>query len=119
MQRTGDPSNFVRAPRDELSKSISSLDREITSKQHERLARAFACLVMVMIGAVMAMRLRLAMPLTVYLWSFFPALAATIGISMGQQMTHQQGIVGLPALWAGPVLLSILALVEYTRLRRH
>ncbi len=110
---------FVGAPRDELRRRIADLMREITSKQHERLASSAACLVMVLTGAVMAMRLRSKLPLTVYLWAFFPALAAVISIAAGQQMVHKQGMVGMPVLWGGVGGLLVYAFSQYRVLARH
>ncbi|HMN39825.1 MAG TPA: LptF/LptG family permease [Phycisphaerales bacterium] len=102
-----------------LTGDVRGLLNEVLSKEHERYAMSVACLVMVLVGSVMAMRLRDALPLTVYLWAFFPALATVLAISGGQQLTHGNGIVGLPVLWAGVAALGALAVVEFVRLRRH
>ncbi len=98
---------------------IKELLNEVLSKEQERYAMSFACLVMVLVGSVMAMRLRDALPLTVYLWAFFPALATVLAISGGQQLTHGSGMIGLPVLWAGVAALSAFAVVEFIRLKRH
>ncbi|MEQ8769019.1 MAG: LptF/LptG family permease [Phycisphaerales bacterium] len=102
-----------------LVREIDKLNREITSKQHERLAMNASCLVMVFTGAVMALRLRQALPLVVYMWSFFPALGTIIFISSGQSTTHRQGWIGLPILWFGVVGLGAFAVWMYLKLRRH
>ncbi|MAY74978.1 MAG: hypothetical protein CMJ31_09750 [Phycisphaerae bacterium] len=94
-------------PAKDLAKRIERLDREITSKLNERWATATSCFVMVMVGAIMAMKLSGALPLVVYLWSFFPALATVLLISMGQQHAHRESIiVGLPILWLGVIGLA-------------
>jgi len=111
--------SFVKGPALHLQDRIQRLGREITSKQHERFAMAAACLVMVVAGAVTALRLGLSMPLTVYLWSFFPALATVITVSSGQQLTHDVGPRGLLVLWAGVAFLGIYALVGYRKVARH
>ncbi len=116
----GTPSDgFVGAPAKHLRQQIEKLGREITSKQHERFAMAAACLVMIVAGAVTSLRLGLSMPLTVYLWSFFPALATVITVSTGQQLTHDSGTRGLFVLWGGVALLGVYALVGYRRVARH
>jgi lipopolysaccharide export system permease protein len=102
-----------------LRSDVLELLNEVLSKEQERYAMSVACLVMVLVGAVMAMRLRDALPLTVYLWAFFPALATVLAISGGQQLTHGKGMVGLPVLWAGVGALSAFAVVEFLRLRKH
>lgn len=106
--------------REDLVFRLDKLAREITSKQHERWAMAASCLVMVLTGAVMALKLKDAVPLVVYLWSFFPALATVILISSGQQHAHGENIItGLPILWSGVVALAIYAAVNLAILSRH
>ncbi len=102
-----------------LEDMIVHLNREIISKQHERMAMAVSCLVMVLTGAVTALRLRDRLPLVVYLWSFFPALITVITINTGQQVTHGTGMVGLVLLWSGVVGLSLYTLVAYRQVARH
>jgi len=110
---------YVGDARDKLAHRVDDLMREITSKQHERVAVCVACLVMVLTGAVMAMRLGAALPLTVYLWSFFPALGAVITISAGQQLTHELGSIGLILLWGGVAAQGAFTFVQYRELARR
>ena len=109
----------LAVPADRLRARVDDLMREVVSKEHERYAMSVACLVMVLVGAVMAMRLRDALPLTVYLWAFFPALFTMVAISGGQQLAHGKGIMGLPVLWSGVGVLTVLLLVEFRKLARH
>jgi lipopolysaccharide export LptBFGC system permease protein LptF len=104
---------------DRLGEQIAKLRREIMSKQHERMAMAASCFVMVLTGAVTALRLRDSLPLVVYLWSFFPALLTVILINTGQQVTHRMGVVGLPVMWSGVAGLCVYTLVAYRRVCRH
>jgi hypothetical protein len=110
---------FVMRPARELERRIARLEREIISKRHERAAISVSCMVMVLAGALTAMRLAGSMPLTVYLWSFFPALIAVITISAGQQTTHQAGLGGLLILWGGVALLVAYVAVAFWVVRRH
>jgi lipopolysaccharide export LptBFGC system permease protein LptF len=110
---------FLKGPYKELSATIDRLRREIMSKLNERAAMSVACLVMVMSGAATAITLSSSLPLTVYLWSFFPALATVISISSGQQLTHAEGPIGLIVLWGGVVGFGIYALRSYVKLCRH
>jgi lipopolysaccharide export LptBFGC system permease protein LptF len=96
---------------DRLSSRIAKLQREIFSKQQERLAMSAACTVMIVLGAVTAIRLRESVPLKVYLWSFFPALACVLLISTGQQAVHRGGVTMLPVLWSGVLGLALIALL--------
>jgi lipopolysaccharide export system permease protein len=115
----GDNDPWLTDKRDELVRKVDKLHREITSKQHERFAMALACLVMVVTGAVTAVKLSTSLPLTVYLWSFFPALAALITISSGQQLTHDKGLWGLLVLWGGVGILGVYGAMVYARMARH
>lgn len=111
--------DYVKGPRNDLDRRVKDLMREITSKQHERFASAAACLVMVMTGAVMAIKLRSKLPLAVYLWAFFPALATVITISAGQQMIHNNGLLGIPIMWGGVVGLALFTFVQYRKVARN
>jgi lipopolysaccharide export LptBFGC system permease protein LptF len=114
----GDNASLANPTRD-LRQRITRLIREVVSKQHERVAMAASCLVMVFTGAVTAMRMGGAIPLAVYLWSFFPALVSVITIAMGQQLTHHQGYAGLIVLWGGVGALAAYALAAFRIVRRH
>jgi len=103
----------------ELRDRIERLRREVLSKRHERYAMAASCLVMVLTGAVVALKLKDAMPLVVYLWSFFPALATIILIASGQGATHKSGLLGLPLLWSGVIGLAAYTFTTYRAIARH
>lgn len=117
--RTSDIKDKITRDARNLRNRVEDLDREIESKVHERIAYSVACFVMVLTGAVVALRMRESLPLPVYLWSFFPALLAVITISTGQRLTHNQGASGLFLLWGGVAALVVYTLVEFARLRRH
>lgn len=99
----------IEAAAGQLRHQVADLKLEIISKQQERAAMAASCLIMVLTGAVTALRLRNSLPLVVYLWAFFPALLTIIMINTGQQVTHGTGMIGLPLLWGG-----VAGLVLYT-----
>lgn len=109
----------VRAAASALGHRLDDLLREVTSKQHERFAYAAASALTLLAGAIAGLRRRDALPLQVYLWSFFPALAGVITISAGQGLTHKAGEQGLLLLWGGVAALALLILIEYRRLRAH
>jgi lipopolysaccharide export LptBFGC system permease protein LptF len=102
-----------------LGKEIDSTRREIRGKQHERIATSLSCIVMVLLGAVMGMRLGSASPLTVYVWSFLPALLGEVAISGGQTMVVQHGAPGLILLYGGVLAVAVLTLFHYRLLARH
>lgn len=121
--RLTEPALLMREPitlaARQLASRVADLQREITSKLHERAAYAVACLLTMLCGAVTALRRESSMPLPVYLWSFFPALAAVITISAGQGLTHKSGDAGLFLLWGGVAALALFVAREYARLARH
>ncbi len=109
----------VRAVAKEVRERVDRQRREIMSKRHERLAFSAACIVMVLVGAAVAMTLRDSLPLPVYLWSFIPALACILSISAGQRAVYRNGEIGLVLLWGGVAVLLAIFLRVYSRLRRH
>ena len=110
---------FVARPAKDLEKRIRKLNREILSKRHERIAFSISCFIMVIAGALTAMRLATSIPLAVYLWSFFPALLAVITISAGQQTTHQAGAGGLILLWGGVAILVGYVATAFVAVKKH
>jgi len=110
---------FLAWPANDLRRRLEKLGREVIGHQNERLAMSLACLVMVLAGALTAMRLGSTLPLGVYLWSFFPALIAVLTISAGQQMTRQMGLGGLGVLWGGVAALAAYAGAAFAIVRRH
>ena len=103
----------------ELRKRVRVAKNEALALMHERVAMSVACMVMLLAGAVTAMRLHEARPLLVYLRSFFPALVTVIAINSGQNVTTEQGPVGLALLWGALLILGVFTLVEYLRLARR
>lgn len=110
---------FLRKPANRLRLQIQDLQREIVSKQHERWAMSLAAFTMVLAGSVIALRLRHAQPLVVYMWSFFPALGTIILIATGQEATHERGAVALPVIYLGVLGLMVYTLVAFRKLARH
>lgn len=102
-----------------LRSEAAELRREIDSKLHERFAYTAASALMVLTGAVLALRLRNSLPLNVYLWSFFPALFAVITISSGQSVAQHQGPAGLLVLWGGVIALAVFTWRQWRVVTRH
>ena len=114
----GAPRDIDAAYRD-LSGRLKRLAREIMARRHERWAMSASVLVMVLTGAITAIRLKGSLPLTVYLWSFFPALLAVISVNAGQETVRSAGPAGLVMLWGGIAGLAAYAGVAYLGIRRH
>lgn len=114
-----DATEGIEAAARQLREQVADLKREIVSKQQERAAMAASCLVMVLTGAVTALRLRNSQPLVVYLWAFFPALLTIIMINTGQQVTHGTGPIGLVLLWGGVAVLVVYTAAALRIVARH
>ncbi|MBY0111448.1 MAG: LptF/LptG family permease [Phycisphaerales bacterium] len=112
-------SSTIKVVTSELRRELEDLSREVMGKQNDRVALSVSCLVMLLTGAVTALRFSKSLPLTVYLWSFFPALLCVITIAGGQQLTHAHGWPGLGLLWGGVLLLAGYTFLMYATVRRH
>jgi lipopolysaccharide export LptBFGC system permease protein LptF len=114
-EHTAPESPVLQAARD-LDREIDRIKRKALFKTHERWAMSASCVVMVVLGAVMAMQLKNATPLVIYLWSFFPALASIILLQSGQQMSGSAVAFGVVVMWSGVAGLGVLALLVFRRL---
>lgn len=117
--RSDKPDSYIARQAILLEREIAHLKREVLSKQHERMAMSAQCLVMVLFGSVMALRLRDSTPLVVYLWSFFPALLSVVILESGQQMIHQKGVTGIPVIWSAILGLALLTYAAYRGLAKR
>lgn len=92
---------------------IDRLRGMILSRLHERTAMSLSCLIMMLLGGVLALHMRSSLPLTVFLWSFIPSLASVLLIASGSDIVKNinvQYIWGLCILWSGNLGMSILVL---------
>jgi lipopolysaccharide export LptBFGC system permease protein LptF len=119
MARMEPPSPTFSAAINDLDKAMTKLSREVTAKRHERIAMAVSCFVMVIAGAVIALRLSKRLPMTVYMFTFIPAVICIVTISGGQQMTVQTGTTGLYLLWSGVAGLLLYTFLQFRALARH
>jgi len=110
---------FLIDPVNRLKFQIADLRMEIKSKIHERWAMSGAALVMVLAGAVIALKLKDAQPLTIYQWSFFPALGTLILIASGQQSIHKASPLGIPIIYSGVVALFIYTWFTLRKVGRY
>ncbi|MCX5689218.1 MAG: LptF/LptG family permease [Planctomycetota bacterium] len=119
LARMEPPSATFSAAINDLDKAIVKLSREVTAKRHERIAMDVSCFVMVIAGAVIALRLSKRLPMTVYMFTFIPAVVCIVTISGGQQMTVQTGTTGLYLLWSGVAGLLLYTFLQFRALSRH
>lgn len=105
-----------------IDREVMALRDSALSRIHERAALSVACLVMMLLGAVLAVRLQNALPLTVYFVSFVPAILALLATSAGADLVQSVEVsnaFGLSILWAGNAALAIGTLIVYRLVARN
>ena len=104
----------------ELRYEVDSLQREITGRLLKRYAVSKTAMLLMTLGATLAMWLRDSVPLTIYLWAFLPSIVDLIMISGGEHLLRQGNIAGgVIVMWSGNAVLLIIIAAAYQRLSRH
>jgi|GEM_PF-954764 len=121
----------VQQARAWLSFRIIQLKYMIDAELYTRLANAFAMLLLLVLGSLLAVRLHEKLPLTVFFWSFVLAIVTLVMIRTGDSMAQrvsfehiQQGfaidrMIGLGVLWGGNLLLLILIARSYLKIAKN
>ena len=105
---------------DTLEKRLERLDWEILARLLKRYALSVTGLLLVCLGAVLAMVLRESLPLVVYLVAFLPSVLDLILISSGEHMMREGDLViGGIIMWSGNAALLVMFIVAYLKLRRN
>lgn len=115
------------ARRPGVAQAVSGLERRIVQLREDVIARASsrtaiscAAPLLMLLGAAMAIWLRGAAPLVIYLWAFLPAIGGIVLISGGESMARDgQAAVGLAVMWIGNGGLLALLLFVMTKLGRN
>lgn len=102
-----------------LRQEILDMQREITSRLSNRYAVALTAFLLPLLGGILAMWLRGALPLTIYLWAFLPAVLDLILISAGEQVLRDGRVIGWAVMWSGNAIMIGLILGSYWRLARN
>lgn len=114
----------VNAARGMLAFHIMGLTLNINAQIHARAASAVACLLLLLLGALMALRLRGKTALVVFFWSFLLAILTLLMVYAGQNLASdldpkylREGVntdhlMGLGVLWGG----NLITLFFVTRL---
>ena len=105
-----------------LKTHITGLLGKVVAEFHMRAAGAFGCLLAAVLGAVLSIRLRGAMPLVVFFWSFLIVLGSIIFLNAGGRITADPSrvqAVGLAVLWAGNLAMAAVIGTAYARVSKH
>ena len=99
---------------------VDYLDRTITSRLLRRYALSATAMLLLLLGATLAIWLRHSSPLVVYVWAFLPAVIDIILIASGDHVARDGRLVGgLVLMWSGNALLLGAQAYVYRRLARN
>ena len=103
-------------------KQVDRLMRLTIAQIHERASLAVGCLLTVVLGAVLSIKLRGSAPLVVYFWTFLLAASAVIVTRSGDQLIGGTGLpfgIGVAVTWTGNLLIVAAILASYWRLEKN
>ena len=91
-----------------------------TSWRKRRWAVAATAGLLPLLGAILALNMRAAQPLSIYMVAFIPALLNLVLISGGSGFMRQGDVGGgLALMWSGNLVLLLIIAIGWRRLARH
>jgi lipopolysaccharide export system permease protein len=103
-----------------LAHVVNNLTRGVASRLARRYALSLTGLLLLVLGAVLAMWLRDSLPLVIYIWAFLPSILDILVISGGETMVNSGVVIaGYAVMWSGNVLLLAVILFVLSRLMRN
>jgi len=115
-----DQSRPVKNAVERIDRDAQKLTGQVTSRLWRRWAVALTAGLLPLLGAVLALNMRSAQPLTVYVIAFVPALLNLVLIAGGTSFMRQGSeIGGLALMWSGNFLLLGLIAIAWHRMARH
>lgn len=120
----------INAARGMLAYHIMRLTLNINAQVHARGAAAVACLLLLVLGALMALRLKGRTALVVFFWSFLLAVLTLLMIYTGQNLagdldprllregTNWDHLTGLGVMWGGNLLTLFFVARIYLKVSR-
>ena len=110
----------VRQRLKEVENVSNRLRWDIDARIQQRLAQSVTGPLLLVLGSLLAIRLRHATPLLVYLVAFLPAIADILLISGGEQSLRDgPSVSGYLLLWSGNFLLIFFCISAWWRLSRN
>jgi lipopolysaccharide export LptBFGC system permease protein LptF len=93
---------------------------ESDSHLANRFAQSVSIVLVLLLGGCLAVAMRQAMPLTVYILAFLPAVANIFMVSGGQlMMSDGLTLAGSAVMWGGNAVLLAAVVATWSRLRRN
>jgi lipopolysaccharide export LptBFGC system permease protein LptF len=120
LARAQDAEGTSRLRADHLVATVKKMTRSIDGRLLRRYALSLTGLLLLLLGATLAMWLRESLPLVTYIWAFLPAILNVLLISGGDHMVRG-GLVagGFAVMWSGNALLLGMLLYILARLMRN
>lgn len=112
----------IQALATKATQDISRLLRRTLIELHERAALAGVCLLTILLGCILSMKLQGRTPLVVYFWTFILAAIAVILIRSGEQFFDKEGrnfMVAVAMIWSGVALTAAAILTTYWKLEKN
>ena len=131
QQKEIEDAQGVQQARAWLRFRIIQLKYMIDAELYARLATAIATPLLLLLGTLLAVRLRDQLPLVVFFWAFVLAIVTLVMIHTGQSMAEritleqvQAGrsldrLIGVSVLWGGDLLLLVVNGLLYIRIARN
>jgi lipopolysaccharide export LptBFGC system permease protein LptF len=103
-----------------LDEMVEDLRLAIDSRLLRRYALSLTGMLLLLLGATLAMWLRDSLPLVTYVWAFLPSILNVLMISGGDHMAREGLVVsGYAVMWSGNGLLIVFQLFILARLMRN
>ncbi|MBT7351741.1 MAG: LptF/LptG family permease [Phycisphaerae bacterium] len=110
----------IRRVLDRIEHETQNLHGQVVSRLWRRWAVAATAGLLPLLGAILALNMRSAQPLSIYLVAFVPALLNLVLISGGSGFMRQGDVLGgLAVMWSGNIVLLIIIAIGWRRLARH
>lgn len=110
----------ARRQADELVAAERRVRADIVARAVQRINQSLAAPLMLLLGAVLAVRLRGANPLQVYLLAFLPSIANVLLISGGEQMLKESTtLVGIAVATSGNIGIATTIFLSYRKIARN
>jgi lipopolysaccharide export LptBFGC system permease protein LptF len=120
LARADSSDGVVRYRAERLALVVDGLTRGINSRLLRRYALSLTGMLLLLLGATLAMWLRDSLPLVIYIWAFMPSILDILVISGGEQMVNTGLIAsGYILMWSGNALLLAIILFVLARLMRN
>ena len=101
-------------------RAVQDLIWDIDGRIQQRLAQACMGPLLLILGSILAVRMRTSPPLTVYVFAFIPAILDIVLISGGEQaLRREPDLWGYVLIWSGNLILGGTCLFAWSRLRRN